>query len=138
MRAAHWLALIAVPPLLAFALPAQASENGTVVTHGFTHTEFFPDDICGLRASTATFTATMAQWKDVERADGTWSHRDVSVVTYEADYVDPSLRRCLGQAHRSQPLHLHTWRQLHRSQHLPRLRRGFEDLATAELQGRKG
>jgi len=91
MHTVNRLALLAALPLLAFAMPAHASAARTVVTHGFTHTEFFPDDICGPRASTVTFTATMAQWQDVERANGTWSHRDVSVVTYEADYVDPSI-----------------------------------------------
>jgi hypothetical protein len=91
MRTLNRLALLTALPLLASALAAQASATSTVVTHGFTHTESFPDDICGARASTVTFTATMAQWRDVERSDGTWSHRDVSVVTYDADYVDPSV-----------------------------------------------
>jgi hypothetical protein len=77
--------------MLVFAPPAEASNNGTVVSHGFTHTEFFPEDICGPRASSVTFTAKMAQWQYVERADGTWSWRDVSQVTYEVDFVDPAL-----------------------------------------------
>jgi len=97
MRTFTRLALLTAALFLIPSLPAQASDNGTVVTHGFTHTEFFPDDICGARASTVTFTATVAQWKDVERADGTWSHRDVSAVTYEVDFVDPALSDYSGR-----------------------------------------
>ena len=97
MRALTRLALLAALPLLALAMPADASEARTVVDHGFTHTEFFPDDICGARASTVTFTATMAQWKIVERADGTWSYRDVAVVTYDVDFVDPELSDYSGR-----------------------------------------
>jgi hypothetical protein len=97
MRVSNRLALLAALPLLAVALPADASDARTVVTHGFTHTEFFPDDICGERASTVTFTETLSQWKFVERADGTWSYRDVAVVTYDVDFVDPELSDYSGR-----------------------------------------
>jgi len=76
------------------ALPAHAgpgASNPTVVVHGFTHTETFPEDICGDRASVVTFTSTVSQSRFVERPDGSWSYRDVSPVTYEVDFVDPDL-----------------------------------------------
>jgi hypothetical protein len=83
--------------LLVAAVPAEASNNRTVVSHGFTHTEFFPDDACGPRASTVIFTAKMAQSKLVDRADGTFSFRDVAVVTYDVDFVDPALADYSGR-----------------------------------------
>lgn len=76
------------------ALPATAapeSSNPTVVVRGYSHTETFPDDICGARASVVTFTSTVYQSRVVERADGSWSYRDVSPVTYQVDFVDPDL-----------------------------------------------
>lgn len=73
------------------ATAAQATPNPTVVVRGYTHTETFPDDICGDRASVVTFTSTMYQSRFVERADGSWSYRDVSPVTYQVDFVDPNL-----------------------------------------------
>lgn len=91
MRIANRLASLAALPLLVSALPAQASADSTVVTRGVTHTAFFPDDICGPRASTVTWTETLAQSQLIERADGTFSYRDVSVVTYVVDFVDPAL-----------------------------------------------
>ena len=97
MRILTRLALLTVALFLTSALPAGASGNSTVVTHGVTFTEFFPDDICGPRASTVTFTITVAQQQDVERADGSWSHRDVSVVTYQVDFVDPALSDFSGR-----------------------------------------
>lgn len=91
MRMLTRLPLLTMALVLVAALPAEASGNGTVVTHGSTHTEFFPDDICGPRASTVTFTATVSQSKSVVR-DGTFfSYRDVAVVTYDIDFVDPAL-----------------------------------------------
>ena len=91
MRIANRLAMLAAVPLLVSALPAQASAESTVVTRGFTHTASFPDDICGPRASTVTWTYQLAQSQLVERADGTFSYRDVSIATYVVDFVDPAL-----------------------------------------------
>ncbi len=91
MRIFKTLGLLAALPLLVLGVPAQASGTGTVVARGFTHTEFFPDDICGLRASTVTWTYTVAQSQLVERADGSFSYRDVSRATYVVDFVDPAL-----------------------------------------------
>ena len=91
MRLSNRLSLLVAVPLLAAVPPAQAAAAATTVTRGYSHTEFFPDDICGPRASTVTFTERMLQSQYVERADGSWSYRDVSVVTYDVDFVDPSL-----------------------------------------------
>ena len=84
-------AVLTVASFLMSAAPAGASENATSVDRGFTHTEFFADDICGARASTVTFTETMAQSQLIYRADGTFAYRDVAVVTYVVDFVDPAL-----------------------------------------------
>jgi hypothetical protein len=97
MRSSKHLAPLVAAPLLAAGIPAPIADAATAVTHGYTHTEFFPDDICGARASTATFTETMAQSQYVQRADGSWSYRDVSVVTYVGDYVDPSIADVTGR-----------------------------------------
>jgi hypothetical protein len=91
MRTIHRLALLAALPLLACLLPSVASADSTIVVRDFTQTQSFPDDICGPRASTVTWTYTVAQSQLVERADGTFSYRDVSVVTYVVDFVDPAL-----------------------------------------------
>jgi hypothetical protein len=98
MRTSTRLALLTLALFLASALPAAAdSDNRTVVSRGFTHTEFFPEDICGPRATTVTFTETMFQSQYVERADGSWSFRDVATVTYEIDFVDPALSDYSGR-----------------------------------------
>lgn len=73
------------------------SSNPTVVVRGYTHTETFPDDICGDRASVVTFTSTVHQSRLVQRADGSWSYRDVSPVTYTVDFVDPDLEDYAGR-----------------------------------------
>jgi hypothetical protein len=81
------------------AVPAAAgtAANPTVVVHGYTHTETFPDDICGDRASVVTFTATVSQSRFAERADGSWSYRDVAAVSFEVDFVDPELTDYSGR-----------------------------------------
>lgn len=91
MRMLARLALMTVALFLVSAVPAEAATNGTVVTRGFTHTHFFPDDICGPRASTVTFTETMGQSQFILRDDGTYVYREVDVVTYWVDFVDPAL-----------------------------------------------
>lgn len=98
MRTLTRLALLTLALFLVCALPAAAdSDNRTVVSRGDTHTEFFAEDICGPRATTVTFTATMSQFQYVERADGSWSFRDVAKVTYEIDFVDPALSDYSGR-----------------------------------------
>jgi hypothetical protein len=86
------LALAAVLAPLAVASPADAAATRfTVVDHGTTFTEFFPDDICGDRASTTTFVRTVEQVHLTRMPDGGFSYHDVTVFTYHADYVDPTL-----------------------------------------------
>jgi hypothetical protein len=98
MRTLTRLALLTLALFVVSALPAAAaSDNRTVVSRGDTHTEFFPEDICGPRATTVTFTATMSQSQYRERADGSWSYRDVAQVTYEIDFVDPALSDYSGR-----------------------------------------
>jgi hypothetical protein len=98
MRTLTRLALLTLALFVVSALPAAAgSDNRTVVSRGFTHTEFFPEDICGPRATTVTFTETMSQSQYRESADGSWSFRDVAKVTYEIDFVDPALSDYSGR-----------------------------------------
>lgn len=91
MRIANRLAVLAALPLLAAGPPVPAFADSTIVTHSSTRAESFPDDICGPRASTVTWTDTIAQSQLIERADGSFSYRDVTVVTYVVDFVDPAL-----------------------------------------------
>lgn len=76
---------------------AAAATSFTVVDHGTTFTEFFPDDICGDRASTTTFVRTVEQVHLTRMPDGTFSYHDVAVFTYTADYVDPALPTLRGR-----------------------------------------
>lgn len=90
--------LIALLAPIALAATATAStDTVTVVEHGTTFTAFFPDDICGDRASTTTFTRLVEQSHLTQRADGSFSYHDVGVFTYTSDYVDPDLPDLTGQ-----------------------------------------
>lgn len=88
-----------VPVLLAGASPVAAAppSGATVVNHNTTFSQVFPDDICGPRANTTTFTRKMEQVKYSERADGSFVYRDVAVVTYVSDFVDPGLQDLTGR-----------------------------------------
>jgi hypothetical protein len=79
--------------------PASAAPVGspTIVTHGETFTVSWDDDICGLRANTTTYHRKIEQVQFFERSDGTFVYRDVAVVTYESDYVDPALPDLSGR-----------------------------------------
>ena len=77
--------------LAAVAAPANAATTSTVVIQGVTFTEFFPDDLCGPRASYVTFTIDTEVVHTTELADGSFSFVDASTGTYHADYVDPAL-----------------------------------------------
>jgi hypothetical protein len=85
------IALIAGP---AAAGPVQTF---TVVDHGLSHTATFPDDICGPRASTTTFTAKASVTHLTARPDGTFQYHDVAPVTYVSDYEDPALPDLRGR-----------------------------------------
>jgi hypothetical protein len=67
------------------------ASNNTVVIHGTTFSEFFPDDICGPRASNVTFTFQTQVTHFTQRPDGTFNFVDVATGTYHVDFVDPSL-----------------------------------------------
>jgi hypothetical protein len=84
--------------VLVTAAPAgAAAATFTVVDHGTSFTQSFPDDICGERASTTTFTRTVEQTHLTTRSDGTFAYHDVTVFTYTSDYVDPSLPDVSGR-----------------------------------------
>lgn len=69
----------------------------TVVTHGVTFTVTWDGDICGGRANTTTYHRRIEQVQFFQRPDGTFVYRDVAVVTYESDYVDPTLPDLSGR-----------------------------------------
>jgi hypothetical protein len=79
--------------LLALAAPATAAaqSGSTVVDHNVTFSEFFPDDICGPRASFVTFNARMQVFHFTE-TNGTFNAQFTEVMTYHVDFVDPALR----------------------------------------------
>jgi hypothetical protein len=90
--------LLTVPALLGGgATPAAAAPSPTVVVHNEQETVVFPDDICGPRASTTVFTRKIVQSRFTERADGSFQYREVAVVTYESDYVDPAVEDVSGR-----------------------------------------
>ena len=70
----------------------------TIVDRGVVVTEYFPDDICGPRGSTTTFTHRVQQSHLTEHPDGSFTYHDVSVFTYTADYDDPALPDLTGSA----------------------------------------
>jgi hypothetical protein len=75
-------------------LPAQASARATtstVVIHGLTASEFFPDDICGPRASFVEYTGRANVTHATELEDGSLSLQFVDTGTYHVDFVDPAL-----------------------------------------------
>ncbi len=80
------LALLAVP-----AHAAAPAEKTTVVVHGLTYSLFFPDDICGPRAGTTTFTIRTQVLHLTEEQDGTFNGTYVDTGTYHVDFVDPAI-----------------------------------------------
>ena len=84
-------ALTCAALLVASPAHADSPSGRTNVTHDVTYSSYFDDDICGPKAHVTTFTATVAQPQLLERPDGSWVYREVSVVTYTSDYDDPAL-----------------------------------------------
>lgn len=84
--------LTALAAILAAAAPASAAGHAgsTTVTRGLTYTEFFPDDICGPRASVVTFNFLVQALHTTER-NGTFNVQYTEVKTYHVDFVDPTL-----------------------------------------------
>jgi hypothetical protein len=52
---------------------------------------------CGNRANTTTYHRRVEQVQFSQRPTGTFLYRDVAVVTYESDYVDPTLPDLSGR-----------------------------------------
>ena len=71
-------ALLVAAPVAGAAPP----ETWTVVLHNVTHTEHFPDDICGARATTETLTNTTELQHLTANADGSF---------HFVDYDDPTI-----------------------------------------------
>ena len=91
MKKIHLLiAALTALVLAAVAAPASAATTSTVVIHGVTFTDFFPDDICGPRANYVTFTIDTEVVHTTELADGSFSFVDAATATYHADFVDPA------------------------------------------------
>jgi hypothetical protein len=89
-----YLLIAALTALVLAPVPAPvsaATTTSTVVIHGQTFTEFFPDDICGPRASYVTFTFRTEVTLITELADGSFTFQDMSTGTYHVDFLDPAL-----------------------------------------------
>jgi hypothetical protein len=67
------------------------ASTSTVVVHDLTFTEFFPDDICGPRASNVTFEIRTNVKHLTQHPDGSFSYQETSTLTYHVDFVDPTL-----------------------------------------------
>ena len=91
------------------AAPVSADSPITHITdaqHHFTHTEYFPDDICGPRASTATFTTTLVSHAIVQydTAVGRVVHLQmVETSSYTFVYDDPTIPS--GRGHSTDTVH---------------------------------
>lgn len=81
------VALLPVSPAAAKPPP----EKSTAVIHGVTFSVVFPDDICGPRASTTTFTLRTQMIHVTERTDGSFNFQHTETGTYHVDFDDPSL-----------------------------------------------
>jgi hypothetical protein len=84
-------AVMLLSGVLAIGASAANASGNTVVVHGVTFTDFFPDDICGPRASYVTFTIKTEVTHYTQSPDGTFNFVDVSTLTYHVDFVDPTL-----------------------------------------------
>jgi hypothetical protein len=82
--------LLAAVAVAAPSLAAPPVDRGTAVLHGLTHTEYFPDDICGPRASTVTFTirTQVLHWTE---DDSTYNVQFTETGEYHVDFIDPAL-----------------------------------------------
>lgn len=80
------LALLAVS-----AHAAAPAEKTTVVVHGLTYSVFFPDDVCGPRAGTTTFSVRTRVLHATEEQDGSFNAKFIDTGTYHVDFVDPAI-----------------------------------------------
>ena len=100
-RLSAGLCAVAIPAMVVLGSADSAAARPFVVTtvdRGVVVTEHFPDDICGPRGSTTTFTHRVQQSHLTEHQDGSFTYHDVSVFTYTADYDDPALPDLTGSA----------------------------------------
>jgi hypothetical protein len=70
---------------------AAPPETWTVVLHNVTHTEHFPDDICGPRAVTETLTNTTEVQHLTAKDDGSFHFVDFETGIMFVDYDDPAI-----------------------------------------------
>jgi hypothetical protein len=88
------LAAMIAGTALAGAAPAQAApaQTWTSVQHDVVlPTEFFPDDICGPRASYEDWTNTTQVEHLTVRPDGSFMFMDFETGYIDVDYVDPAI-----------------------------------------------
>lgn len=89
------IALLTVPLITASVLVPSianaATGSTTTVNHRQTETVQYPDDICGARSNTTTYTRTVEVEHFNERANGTWTYHFTDVVTYLSDFDDPTI-----------------------------------------------
>ena len=90
-------AFLMAAPLVSGPAAAAPAPAPTVVVHNTQETINFPDDRCGPRANTTTFFRKIVQVRFAPRPDGSFSYREVAVVTYVSDYVDPALPTLTGR-----------------------------------------
>jgi len=70
--------------------PSLAATSVTVITHGDTSPNFYPDDICGPRASWVTATLHATAFHLTQNGDSFTSHY-TETGTYHVDFDDPNL-----------------------------------------------
>jgi hypothetical protein len=80
-------ALLVAAPVAGAAPP----ETWTVVLHNVTTSQSFPDDICGLRATTETLTNTTEVQHLTANGDGSFHFVDFETGILFVDYVDPAI-----------------------------------------------
>jgi hypothetical protein len=83
-------ATAALAVLLTVGGPSLAATSVTVISHGDTSTNYYPDDICGARASWVTATVRATAFHLTQNGDSYTSHY-TETGTYHVDFVDPSL-----------------------------------------------
>lgn len=86
-------------PALFVAGPAAGGpvETSTDVQHDVTFSLDFPDDACGPRANTTTYTYNTLQLHETAKADGTFTFHEVIAATYLSDFVDPAIPDSAGR-----------------------------------------
>ena len=92
-RLATFIVALAALVLSGLSTPASAAgtTTSTVVVHGTTFSTFYPDDICGPRASTETMTIRTSVAHITQHSDGSYSYQNTYTGFYHVDFVDPAL-----------------------------------------------